>query len=152
MLVGEAPGADEDRQGVPFVGCERSTVRPHVGSHWSRSHIGLHQQHPSLAPPGNRQPTPSEILACKPFVEKHIALISPKILVLVGGVAMKALFNTQEGIMRLRGAWQFYASPYLKEPIKAIATYHPSFLLRSPGQKAQSWQDMLMIKKTLEKE
>ncbi|GAO98433.1 hypothetical protein Cva_01093 [Caedimonas varicaedens] len=63
--------------------------------------------------------------------------------------AMKTLYNTNDGIMRLRGTWQSYTSPYLKNPIKAITTYHPSFLLHSPGQKAQSWQDMLMIKKAL---
>lgn len=149
MLVGEAPGADEDRQGVPFVGVSGQLLDRILAT------IGLDRTSVYITnilpwrPPGNRQPTPQEIAACKPFVEKHIALISPKLLVLVGGVAMKTLYNTNDGIMRLRGTWQTYSSPYLKEPIKAIATYHPSFLLRSPGQKAQSWQDMLMIKKAL---
>ncbi len=150
MLVGEAPGADEDRQGKPFVGVSGQLLDRMLAT------IGLDRTSVYITnilpwrPPGNRQPTPQEITACKPFVEKHIALIQPQILVLVGGVAMKTLFNTNDGIMRLRGTWQPYTSPELKEPIKAIATYHPSFLLRSPGQKAQSWQDMLMIKKALE--
>lgn len=149
MLVGEAPGADEDRQGVPFVGVSGQLLDRMLAT------IGLDRTSVYITnilpwrPPGNRQPTPQEIAACKPFVEKHIALIAPKILVLVGGVAMKTLYNTNDGIMRLRGTWQSYTAPLLKEPIKAIATYHPSFLLRSPGQKAQSWQDMLMIKKAL---
>lgn len=149
MLVGEAPGADEDRQGVPFVGVSGQLLDRMLAT------IGLDRTSVYITnilpwrPPGNRQPTPQEIAACKPFVEKHIALIQPQILVLVGGVAMKTLFNTNDGIMRLRGTWQSYTSPELKTPIKAIATYHPSFLLRSPGQKAQSWQDMLLIKKAL---
>lgn len=150
MLVGEAPGADEDRQGTPFVGVSGQLLDRMLAA------IGLDRTSVYITnilpwrPPGNRQPTPQEIAACKPFVEKHIALIQPQILVLVGGVAMKTLFNTNEGIMRLRGTWQSYTSLELKAPIKALATYHPSFLLRSPGQKAQSWQDMLLIKKALE--
>ncbi|MBX9805419.1 MAG: uracil-DNA glycosylase [Alphaproteobacteria bacterium] len=149
MLVGEAPGADEDRQGVPFVGVSGQLLDRMLAT------IGLDRTSVYITnivpwrPPGNRQPTPQEITVCKPFVEKHIALVSPTLLVLVGGVAMKTLFNTNDGIMRLRGTWQSYTSPELKDPIKAIATYHPSFLLRSPGQKAQSWLDLLMIKKAL---
>jgi uracil-DNA glycosylase family 4 len=149
MLVGEAPGADEDRQGVPFVGVSGQLLDRMLAT------IGLDRTSVYITnivpwrPPGNRQPTPQEIAMCKPFVEKHIALIHPEILVLVGNVAMKSLFNTNDGIMRLRGTWQTYTSPELSTPIKAIATYHPSFLLRSPGQKAQSWQDLLMIKRAL---
>lgn len=149
MLIGEAPGADEDRQGVPFVGVSGQLLDKMLAT------IGLNRQSVYITnivpwrPPGNRQPTPQEIAACKPFVEKHIALIQPEILVLVGGVAMKTLFNTNDGIMRLRGTWQSYSSQELKTPLKAMATYHPSFLLRSPGQKAQSWQDLLMIKNAL---
>jgi uracil-DNA glycosylase len=150
MLVGEAPGADEDRQGTPFVGVSGQLLDKIIAT------IGLDRTSVYITnilpwrPPGNRQPTPQEIAACKPFVEKHIALIQPQILVLVGGVAMKTLLDTNEGIMRVRGTWQSYTSLDIKAPIKALATYHPSFLLRSPGQKAQSWQDMLMIKKVLE--
>jgi DNA polymerase len=149
MLIGEAPGADEDRLGLPFVGVSGQLLDRMLAT------IGLDRSCVYITnivnwrPPGNRQPTPQEIAICKPFVEKHIALVKPKILVLVGGVAMKALFNTNDGIMRLRGTWQSYSTPELDSPIKAIATYHPSFLLRSPGQKAQSWQDLLMIKRAL---
>lgn len=150
MLVGEAPGADEDRQGVPFVGVSGQLLDRMLAT------IGLDRTRVYITnivpwrPPGNRQPTPQEIAACKPFVERHIELVHPKILVLVGGVSMKALLNTNEGIMRMRGTWQSYMSPGLKEPVRTMATYHPSFLLRSPGQKAQSWQDMLMIKRALQ--
>jgi DNA polymerase len=149
MLVGEAPGADEDRQGLPFVGVSGQLLDRMLAT------IGLDRKVAYITniipwrPPGNRQPTPQEIAACKPFVERHIALVCPKILILVGGVSMKALLNTNEGIMRVRGSWRPYTSSELKEPIQALATYHPSFLLRSPGQKAQSWQDMLMIKRAL---
>lgn len=149
MLIGEAPGADEDRQGLPFVGVSGQLLDRMLAT------IGLDRTSVYITnivpwrPPGNRQPTPQEIAVCKPFVEKHIALIHPEILVLVGGVAMKTLYNTNDGIMRLRGTWQTYDCPGLDKPIRAIATYHPSFLLRSPGQKAQSWQDLLMIKQAL---
>jgi len=149
MLIGEAPGADEDRQGLPFVGVSGQLLDRMLAT------IGLDRTCAYITnivpwrPPGNRQPTPQEIAVCKPFVEKHIALVRPEILVLVGGVSMKTLYNTNDGIMRLRGTWQSYTNPELQKPIKAIATYHPSFLLRSPGQKAQSWQDFLMIKKAL---
>jgi uracil-DNA glycosylase len=149
MLVGEAPGADEDRQGLPFVGVSGQLLDRMLAT------IGLDRTSVYITnivpwrPPGNRQPTPQEIGVCRPFVAKHIALINPDILVLVGGVAMKTLFNTNDGIMRLRGTWQTYNDPENNLSIKAIATYHPSFLLRSPGQKAQSWQDFLMIKRAL---
>ena len=149
MLVGEAPGADEDRQGLPFVGLSGQLLNRMLTT------IGLDRTSVYITnivpwrPPGNRQPTLQEIALCLPFVERHIELIQPLILVLVGGVSMKALFQTSDGIMRVRGAWRPYTSPGLQAPIKALATYHPAFLLRSPGQKAQAWQDLLMIKKAL---
>jgi uracil-DNA glycosylase family 4 len=149
MLIGEAPGADEDRQGVPFVGVGGQLLDRMLAS------IGLDRTSVYITnilpwrPPGNRTPTPQEMALFKPFVQRHIELIHPEILVLVGAVSMKTLFNTSDGIMRIRGQWRPYASPGLKTPIKAIATFHPAFLLRSPGQKAQSWRDFLMIREAL---
>jgi DNA polymerase len=149
MLIGEAPGADEDRQGVPFVGVGGQLLDRMLAS------IGLDRTSVYITnilpwrPPGNRTPTPQEMALFKPFVQRHIELIQPEILVLVGAVSMKTLLNTSEGIMRMRGQWRQYTSLGLQSPVKTIATFHPAFLLRSPGQKAQSWRDFLMIQHAL---
>lgn len=150
MLVGEAPGADEDRQGVPFVGLSGQLLDKILAT------IGLDRTSVYITnivpwrPPGNRQPTTQEIALCQPFVERHIELVNPEILILVGGVSAKTLLNSTEGIMRLRGTWRTYESPGLSHPIKVLATFHPAYLLRSPGQKAQAWQDFLMVQKALQ--
>jgi DNA polymerase len=155
MLVGEAPGADEDRQGFPFVGLSGQLLDRVLAS------VGLDRKSEAETnsvyianilpwrPPGNRQPTTAEIATCYPFIERHIELIQPKILVFLGGVAAKTLLQSNEGIMRLRGRWKEYISPGLSQPIKALATFHPAFLLRSPAQKAQVWRDFLMVQKEL---
>ena len=149
MLIGEAPGADEDRQGKPFVGVSGQLLDRMLG--W----IGLDRDSAYVTnilfwrPPGNRPPTTAEIAACLPFVERHIELVAPQILVLVGGASAKALLNTQEGIMKLRGRWFEFTRPGLARPIPAIATFHPAYLLRTPGQKRQAWQDLLAIKRRL---
>jgi DNA polymerase len=149
MLIGEAPGADEDRQGKPFVGASGQLLDRMLAC------IGLDRTTTYITnvlfwrPPGNRTPTTAEIAACLPFVERHIELIAPKLLVLVGGAAAKTLLNTQEGIIKLRGRWFEVRRPGLPQPIPAIATFHPAYLLRSPGQKRQAWQDLLAIKRRL---
>lgn len=146
MIIGEAPGADEDIQGKPFVGISGQLLDRMFAT------IGLSRQTNiyitniiPYRPPGNRQPTTQEITQCLPFVQRHIELIKPEILILVGGVAAKTILDTNEGIMRLRGRWHSYTSERLAHPIKCMATFHPAFLLRSPGQKAQTWRDLLMI-------
>lgn len=149
MLVGEAPGADEDRQGIPFVGLSGQLLDRIIGS------IGLDRTSVYITnivpwrPPGNRQPTSQEIALCAPFIRRHIELVNPEFLILVGGVSAKTLLDTNEGIMKLRGRWLEYSSPGLPHPIKTLATFHPAFLLRSPGQKEFSWRDMLMLKAAL---
>jgi DNA polymerase len=149
MLIGEAPGADEDRQGKPFVGVSGQLLDRMLK--W----IGLDRSTAYVTnilfwrPPGNRPPTTAEIAACLPFVERHIELVQPEILVLVGGASAKALLNTQEGIIKLRGRWFEFARPGLAKPIPAIATFHPAYLLRTPGQKRESWKDLLAIKRRL---
>jgi DNA polymerase len=150
MVIGEAPGAEEDIQGKPFVGLSGQLLDRMFAT------IGLSRQSnlyianiSPWRPPANRQPTSQEIVQCLPFVQRHIELINPQILILVGGVSAKAVLNTNEGIMRLRGSWQNYMSPGLDAPIKCIATFHPAFLLRSPGQKAQVWQDLLLIQQEI---
>lgn len=146
MFIGEAPGADEDRQGLPFVGVSGQLLDRMLRA------IGLDRRTNAYIsnvlfwrPPGNRSPSPAEIGACLPFVERHIELVDPAVLVLVGGIAAKTMLGRQEGIMRLRGRWFSYETPRMARPIPVIATYHPAYLLRSPGQKREAWRDMLEI-------
>ncbi len=146
MFIGEAPGADEDRQGLPFVGVSGQLLDRMLAA------IGLDRKTNAYItnvlfwrPPGNRSPTPAEIGACLPFVERHIELLDPDILVLVGGIAAKTMLARQEGIMRLRGRWFTYETARMPRPIPVIATYHPAYLLRSPGGKREAWRDMLEI-------
>ncbi len=101
-------------------------------------------------PPGNRQPSTEETAACLPFVEKHIALLNPALLILSGGTATTTLLKRDTSISRLRGKFYDYANPYLDAPVKTAVTYHPSYLLRSPGQKKLAWNDLLLFKKFLE--
>jgi len=149
MLVGEAPGADEDRQGKPFVGVSGQLLDRMMAA------IGLDRRHFYITnvlfwrPPGNRQPTAGEIAACLPFVERHIELVDPEILVLVGGSSAKTLLGRSEGIMRLRGQWFPYQSPAMARPIPALAIYHPAYLLRAPAQKRDAWRDLLALKERL---
>ena len=151
MFIGEAPGEDEDRQGKPFVGpggqlLDRM-VRP----------IGLSRETIYVTnilfwrPPGNRSPTDAEIAACLPFTERHIALVKPKLLVLLGGVAAKTLLRTKEGITRLRGRWTEYTPPAGSglDPIPCLPIYHPAYLLRQPAGKRQVWNDILQLGKKL---
>lgn len=146
MIVGEAPGADEDRQGKPFVGVSGQLLDRMLA--W----IGLDRTKVYITnilpwrPPGNRSPTAAEIAVCLPFAERQIELVKPDILVLLGGTAAKALLGTSEGIIKTRGKWHTYTSPGLQQPIATIATYHPAYLLRSPAQKRDSWRDLLSIK------
>jgi DNA polymerase len=151
MFIGEAPGADEDRQGLPFVGVSGQLLDRMLAA------IGLSRKTNAYIsnvlfwrPPGNRSPTPAEIAACLPFVERHVELLDPAVLVLVGGIAAKTMLARSEGIMRLRGRWFTYETPRMSRPIPTIATYHPAYLLRSPGQKRDAWRDMLEIQAKLQ--
>jgi uracil-DNA glycosylase family 4 len=151
MLIGEAPGGDEDRLGRPFVGLSGQLLdRMFATIGYDREKLYITNILP-WRPPGNRQPTLSETAACLPFVERHIELIQPQVIVLVGGTAAKTLLNRQDGIMRLRGKWLDYQTSHMTTPIKAYAIYHPAYLLRSPGQKRIAWQDLLTLKVGLEK-
>jgi uracil-DNA glycosylase family 4 len=146
MFLGEAPGADEDRQGKPFVGLSGKLLDRMLAA------IGLDRSTVYISnilywrPPGNRQPTPQEIQQCLPFVVRHIELVRPSILVLLGGTSAKTILNQTEGIMRLRGRWFEYRSDESFPIIPALATYHPAYLLRSPAQKREAWRDFLALK------
>jgi DNA polymerase len=149
MIVGEAPGADEDRQGVPFVGVSGKLLDRMM------ARIGLDRSGFFVTntvfwrPPGNRNPTAAETAACLPFLERMIELIEPEILVLVGGAAAKTMLGRKEGIMKLRGRWFNYTPSGGGAAISAYATFHPAYLLRSPAQKREAWRDLLAIKAKL---
>ena len=147
MIIGEAPGRDEDLAGKPFVGRAGQLLDKMLGA------IGLSEADVHITnivywrPPGNRTPTPQEALACRPFLERQIELVSPKMLVAVGGSAAKEVLGAAEGIMRLRGKWREVAIGDRKIP--AIATLHPAYLLRTPAAKQLAWMDLLQIRSKL---
>jgi DNA polymerase len=146
MLIGEAPGAEEDAQAIPFCGASGQMLDSML------AYIGLSRKKNIYItntlfwrPPGNRRPTAEELAICLPFVEKHIALIKPKIIILVGSTAVAALIDSKKAITQLRGHYFDYQNEYIDSPIKTTAIFHPSYLLRSPGQKQHAWQDCLKI-------
>jgi uracil-DNA glycosylase family 4 len=149
MLIGEAPGAEEDRLGKPFVGRSGQLLDRMLAT------IGVDRSSAYITnvlfwrPPGNRKPTPGEIAACLPFVLRHIALVRPAIIMLCGGTATSALLGVADGITRLRGRWFDLAVPGLARPVPTIATYHPSYLLRSPERKREAWRDLLAVQARL---
>ena len=150
MIVGEAPGAEEDRLGRPFVGRAGQLLDRMLMA------IGLDRTQVQITnviywrPPGNRKPTSAEIAACLPFVLRHIALARPKVLVLAGGTAATALLPTGEGITRLRGRWFELAVPGLDRPVPTLPMFHPAFLLRTPARKREAWRDLLALKARLD--
>jgi len=150
MFVGEAPGADEDIQGKPFVGRAGKLLDKMLAA------IGLDRSSVYITnvvywrPPGNRNPTPQETQVCRPFIERQIEILDPDILVLLGGSAAKEMLSRSEGILKMRGKWFDYDTG--KRTIKAIATLHPAYLLRQPGQKRLAWRDFLAVKKAMEHE
>ncbi len=148
MIIGEAPGADEDRQGRPFVGPSGRLLEQMLAA------IGLAREEVYIAntvywrPPGNRTPSAEEVEACRPFIDRQIALVGPEVLMLAGGAAAKTLLGATEGIMRLRGRWRILAGQ--RGPVDAMPTFHPAFLLRSPARKREAWLDLLAIRARLE--
>jgi DNA polymerase len=150
MIVGEAPGAEEDRIGRPFVGRAGQLLDRMLAA------IGMDRTGVQITnviywrPPGNRKPTSAEIAACLPFVFRHIALSRPKVLVLAGGTAASALLPVSDGITRLRGRWFELAVPGLDEPVPTLPMFHPAFLLRTPERKREAWRDLLALKKKLD--
>ncbi len=155
MIVGEAPGRDEDLKGKPFVGRSGQLLDRMLAA------IGLsrHEEDPAKAvfisncifwrPPGNRKPTEAETLMCLPFVERAIELAHPDILVLLGATSAGRLLRTTQGIMRTRGRWTEYKSPG-GETFRTIASLHPAYLLRQPAHKRLAWRDLLEVRKALD--
>lgn len=149
MLIGEAPGAEEDRQGKPFVGASGQLLdRMFATIGLSRAENLYITNILPFRPPGNRTPTDAEIALFLPFVLRHIALAKPRRLVLAGGVAAKGLLQSREGITRLRGRWH-QVSILNGQVLKAIPTLHPAYLLRTPLAKRDAWADLLMLQRDM---
>ena len=150
MIIGEAPGAEEDRRGLPFVGAAGHLLDLMLAA------IGLDRGGVHITnllfwrPPGNRNPTAAEVASCLPFVERQIELVDPALLMLLGGSAAKTLLARQEGILRLRGRWAHFQHAGLSRPIPAMPTLHPAYLLRQPAQKRLAWRDFLAVRRALD--
>ena len=149
MIIGEAPGRDEDIEGKPFVGragqlLDRMLAA--IGVDESRVHI---TNIVYWRPPGNRTPTPQEAQVCRPFLERQIELVAPSVIMLLGGPAMKHLLDLQDGIMRVRGKWRRIA--IASHEVQAMPTLHPAYLLRTPAAKRLAWRDLLLVKEELGK-
>ena len=149
IFIGEAPGAEEDRRGVPFVGPSGRLLDRMLESIQLDRNKAFISNTIFWRPPGNRSPTSSEVATCMPFVERIIELIDPRILVALGGPAASALLGQAESVGRLRGRWFTYQTPRLPRPIPTTAIFHPAYLLRSPAQKRLAWRDLLTIKAKL---
>ncbi len=150
MFVGEAPGREEDLEGLPFVGRSGKLLDRMIGA------IGLDRTSAYIAnvipwrPPGNRTPTPQETQICLPFIQRQIELVNPDVLVTLGNPSTQTLLSTREGIMKTRGRWFDYDTG--TRVIRALATFHPAYLLRSPSYKRMAWQDLRSIAKALEQQ
>jgi uracil-DNA glycosylase len=148
MFVGEAPGREEDIEGLPFVGRSGKLLDRMIAA------IGLDRSNAYIAnvipwrPPGNRTPTPQETQICLPFIQRQIELVNPDVLVTLGNPSTQTLLSTREGIMKTRGRWFDYDTG--TRVIRALATFHPAYLLRSPSYKRLAWQDLRAIAKALE--
>ena len=145
MLIGEAPGADEDRIGKPFVGrCGKLLDKMLEAININRSSCYITNILP-WRPPGNRTPTDDELALCLPFLKRQIELINPDYILLLGGIALKSLMETNDSISKSRGKWFEYNISSEKTAL-VLATFHPSYLLRSSLQKQKSWMDLIRLK------
>ncbi len=153
VLIGEAPGATEDAQGIPFCGESGELLDNMLYS------IGLSRKQNVYItntifwrPPANRRPTNEEIEVCKPFVEKHIALMQPKLLILVGSTAAASILGNNIQISKIRQQYFEYKNQYIDTPIPTTTIFHPAYLLRQSIQKKTTWYDLLKIKQFCQKE
>ncbi len=151
MLIGEGPGAEEDRTGTPFVGAAGQLLDRILAS------IGLDRTRCLITntvfwrPPGNRTPTDAEVQVCLPFLHRQIALVRPRHLVLLGAPATKAIAGSSNGITRMRGKWLAAQIPGLDAPVPTLPTLHPSYLLRTPPVRRDAWADWRLLRRTLDK-
>ena len=150
LIIGEGPGAEEDIQGTPFVGRAGKLLDKMLAAAGLNGRVFITNT-VFWRPPGNRTPTPAEQMACAPFLERAIALVQPRFLLLSGGAAAKSVLRREEGILSLRGRWFDWASQDGALRLPALPTLHPAFLLRQPGAKKRAWQDMLTLTERLDR-
>jgi uracil-DNA glycosylase family 4 len=150
MLIGEAPGAEEDLQGAPFVGRAGKLLDRMLAAAGLEGRVFITNT-VFWRPPGNRNPTPQEQLVCAPFLERAIALVQPRMLVLAGGAAAKSLLQRPEGILALRGRWFDWTSGDETLTLPALPTLHPAFLLRQPAAKKRAWVDLTLLAERLDR-
>lgn len=152
MIIGEAPGAQEDRQGIPFCGPSGQLLDKMLAAiGYSRSENCYISNVIFWRPPGNRNPSEEERAICLPFVQKHIALAKPKLILLSGGIAVSTILKESRSISRLRGSLHTFQNPVDAAETPVIVSYHPSYLLRQPLQKKLAWQDMIAVEAQLKK-
>jgi DNA polymerase len=145
VFVGEGPGQNEDREGRPFVGRAGGllvSLLGHIG--WTRDDVFI-TNIVKCRPPGNRDPEPDEVEACRPYLDRQISLVKPRLIVALGRVAAQRLLDTDAPLSKLRGPLYHYGP----EETPVLITYHPAYLLRSPGEKAKSWQDLKRVSRFL---
>ena len=154
VLIGEAPGAQEDAVGKPFVGRSGQLLDKMLAeiglSRHTEGQGGVYITNTVFwRPPDNRTPTQTEILSCWPFLLKHLELLRPKIIVMVGGTAVKAVLQTDKGIGQFRSRWLEFEVPHVGK-VPTLATFHPAYLLRNPPAKKEAWADFLMLREKAE--
>ena len=148
MLIGEAPGNQEDIEGKPFVGKSGQLLDKILKTvNIDRTNCYISNIIP-WRPPGNRNPTAEEISMCLPFIKKHIELVNPKILLLVGSISSKSILNKNLGITKLRGEWHIYKDGDIEIP--ALPIFHPAYLLRRPNNKSYVMRDILLFKRKIQ--
>ncbi|HEY1426670.1 MAG TPA: uracil-DNA glycosylase, partial [Caulobacteraceae bacterium] len=154
MVIGEGPGAEEDAQGAPFVGRAGKLLDKMLAAAGLTDRVFITNT-VFWRPPGNRTPTPAEQAACAPFVERAIALVRPKMLVLAGGASAKHMLQTTDGVLSLRGRWfEWRSAPDASGvalELPALPMLHPAFLLRQPAAKKMAWEDLLMLVERLDR-
>jgi uracil-DNA glycosylase family 4 len=150
MIIGEGPGGDEDAQGQPFVGKAGKLLDKMLGAAGLKDRVFITNT-VFWRPPGNRTPTPAEQAVCAPFLERAIALVDPKMLMLVGGASAKSVLKKEEGILSLRGRWFEWKSEDETLALPALPTLHPAFLLRQPAAKKKAWTDLLTLTERLDR-
>jgi DNA polymerase len=150
MIIGEGPGAEEDIQGVPFVGRAGKLLDRMLKAAGLSERVFITNT-VFWRPPGNRTPAPAEQMVCAPFLERAIALVNPRFLLLAGGASAKAMLKRDEGILSLRGRWFDWSPEDGSARLPALPTLHPAFLLRQPGAKKRAWQDLLTLTERLDR-
>ncbi|MDX2083543.1 MAG: uracil-DNA glycosylase [Rickettsiales bacterium] len=152
MVIGEAPGNHEDLQGIPFCGDSGKVLNEMFGAiNMTRAENFYITNVIFWRPPGNRRPTDEELAICRPFVERHIQLLNPRIIILVGATAMTALLGITDAISSVRGKFIDFAPQFLEQKIKTFTIFHPSYLMRQSTKKKVAWQDMLALEQFLKK-